>query len=99
MVDTGACPTPPCSPSPLPLRSNRRTLDRHHRPRDQLNKALAEPSLYDDVLSYLNRNGFGVPVAVLDREFSVPYEPSKAVEKDMGGSVVQMPFSKPQVRA
>ncbi|WP_042877552.1 tryptophan 2,3-dioxygenase [Cupriavidus necator] len=48
---------------------------------DQLNKALAEPSLYDDVLAYLNRNGFAMPVAVLDRDFSVPYQPTKAVEK------------------
>lgn len=33
------------------------------------------------MLSYLDRNGFGVPAAVLDRDFSVPYEPGKAVEK------------------
>ncbi len=48
---------------------------------DQLNKALAEPSLYDDVLACLHRNGFPVPAAVLDRDFSVPYVPSKAVEQ------------------
>jgi tryptophan 2,3-dioxygenase len=47
----------------------------------QLNQALAEPSLYDDVLAYLNRNGFAVPAAVLERDFTVPYQPSKAVEK------------------
>ena len=46
----------------------------------QLNQALSDPSLYDDVLGYLNRNGFAVPAAVLVRDFSVPYEPTKAVE-------------------
>ncbi|SDD91848.1 tryptophan 2,3-dioxygenase [Cupriavidus sp. YR651] len=47
----------------------------------QLNQALAEPSLYDDVLAYLDRNGFAVPAAMLDRDFGVPYAPSKAIEK------------------
>ncbi|MEM5386771.1 tryptophan 2,3-dioxygenase family protein [Paraburkholderia phymatum] len=46
----------------------------------QLNQALAEPSLYDDVLAYLNRNGFAVPKDVLERDFTAPYQPSKAVE-------------------
>ncbi|SIT44119.1 Tryptophan 2,3-dioxygenase (Vermilion) [Paraburkholderia piptadeniae] len=47
----------------------------------QLNKALYEPSVYDDVLAYLNRNGFPVSAAVLERDFSVPYQSDKSVEK------------------
>ncbi|EUC11550.1 UNVERIFIED_ORG: tryptophan 2,3-dioxygenase [Burkholderia sp. CF145] len=47
----------------------------------QLSQALAEPSLYDDVLAYLNRSGFAVPGDVLERDFAVPYQPGKAVEK------------------
>ncbi|MGF6742829.1 tryptophan 2,3-dioxygenase [Paraburkholderia atlantica] len=47
----------------------------------QLSQALAEPSIYDDVLAYLNRLGFAVPGDVLERDFAVPYRPSKAVEE------------------
>ncbi|GAB7550366.1 tryptophan 2,3-dioxygenase [Cupriavidus sp. 8B] len=47
---------------------------------EQLSRALAEPSLYDDVLAHLSRKGFAVPAVVLDRDFSVPYTPDKAVE-------------------
>jgi tryptophan 2,3-dioxygenase len=47
----------------------------------QLNQALAEPSLYDDVLAYLNRNGFALPATVFERDFTVPYQPSNAVER------------------
>lgn len=47
----------------------------------QLGQALAEPSLYDDVLAYLNRRGFAVPGDVFERDFAVPYQPSKAVEE------------------
>jgi len=57
----------------------------HFRPQPQrwaqLSQALAEPSLYDDVLAYLNRNGFAVPGEVLERDFAVPYQPGKVVEK------------------
>ncbi|WP_011295760.1 tryptophan 2,3-dioxygenase [Cupriavidus necator] len=48
---------------------------------DQLRQALTEPSLYDDVLAYLHRNGFALPETALDRDFSVPYAPNQAVEK------------------
>lgn len=47
----------------------------------QLRQALAEPSLYDDVLAYLNRLGFAVPGDALERDFAGPYLPSKAVEE------------------
>ncbi|MGN5479244.1 hypothetical protein ACTMU2_26795 [Cupriavidus basilensis] len=33
------------------------------------------------MLACLHRNGFPVPAAVLDRDFSLPYVPSKAVEQ------------------
>jgi tryptophan 2,3-dioxygenase len=47
----------------------------------QLDKALAEPSLYDDVLAYLARIGMAVPRAVLERDLRAPYRPDKAVEQ------------------
>jgi len=47
----------------------------------QLNKVLAEPSLYDDVLAYLSRIGWDVPKGVLDRDPSAPYVSSKEVEQ------------------
>lgn len=47
----------------------------------QLNTALAEPSLYDDVLAYLSRNGMDVPRAVLERDKTVCHAPDKTVEQ------------------
>lgn len=47
----------------------------------QLKKALAEPSLYDDVLAHLRRKGMNVPKAMLERDLSKPYVPSKEVEQ------------------
>ena len=42
--------------------------------------AIAAPSLYDDALAQLAVNGLSIPVAVLARDVSQPYEPSEAVE-------------------
>jgi tryptophan 2,3-dioxygenase len=47
----------------------------------QLNTALAEPSLYDDVLAYFSRIGMDIPKAVFERDLSAPYSPSKEVEQ------------------
>ncbi|OUL99834.1 tryptophan 2,3-dioxygenase [Variovorax sp. JS1663] len=47
----------------------------------QLDKALSEPSLYDDVLAYLARIGLDVPPSVLARDLRAPYSPSQAVEQ------------------
>jgi tryptophan 2,3-dioxygenase len=44
-----------------------------------LSRALAAPSLYDEVLRLLSQRGYGVPPASLARDFSQPYEPSKQV--------------------
>ncbi|QKW07457.1 tryptophan 2,3-dioxygenase [Streptomyces sp. NA04227] len=46
----------------------------------ELEKALAEPSLYDEVLSYLARHGHAIPAAVLNRDLTQKYEPSPEVE-------------------
>jgi tryptophan 2,3-dioxygenase len=46
----------------------------------ELEKALHEPSLYDEVLRLLARRGHAVPGAVLDRDLSQRYEPSAEVE-------------------
>jgi tryptophan 2,3-dioxygenase len=46
----------------------------------ELEKALHEPSLYDEVLRLLARRGHAIPSAVLDRDVSRRYEPSEEVE-------------------
>ncbi|AWI28300.1 tryptophan 2,3-dioxygenase [Streptomyces tirandamycinicus] len=47
----------------------------------ELEKALHEPSLYDEVLRLLARRGLPVPPSVLDRDLSQRYEPSPEVER------------------
>jgi tryptophan 2,3-dioxygenase len=42
-------------------------------------RALAAPSLYDEVLRLLSRRGYGIPEEYLSRDFSAPYRASKAV--------------------
>jgi len=46
----------------------------------ELEKALHEPSLYDEVLRFLARRGHAVPEDVLRRDVSLRYEPSAEVE-------------------
>ena len=48
---------------------------------DELEKALAEPSLYDEVLRLLHRRGLPVPEAVLERDPTQRYEPDPGVER------------------
>jgi tryptophan 2,3-dioxygenase len=47
----------------------------------ELEKALHEPSLYDEVLRLLARRGYAIPAAVLERDVSLRYEPSPEVEQ------------------
>ncbi|MEU8567049.1 tryptophan 2,3-dioxygenase family protein [Streptomyces pathocidini] len=47
----------------------------------ELEKALGEPSLYDEVLRLLARRGHAVPEAVLNRDPSLRHEPDPAVER------------------
>ncbi|MFJ5260877.1 tryptophan 2,3-dioxygenase family protein [Streptomyces sp. NPDC088387] len=47
----------------------------------ELEKALHEPSLYDEVLRLLARRGHPVPESVLTRDVSQRYEPSDEVER------------------
>ncbi|MGW3120799.1 tryptophan 2,3-dioxygenase family protein [Streptomyces sp. NPDC001107] len=46
----------------------------------ELEKALAEPSLYDEVLRLMARRGCAIPGSVLHRDVTRRYEPSEAVE-------------------
>ncbi|MFD8718081.1 tryptophan 2,3-dioxygenase family protein [Streptomyces sp. NPDC059629] len=46
----------------------------------ELEKALYEPSLYDEVVRVLARRGYAIPDAVLQRDTSLRYEPFDAVE-------------------
>ncbi|MHA5054694.1 tryptophan 2,3-dioxygenase family protein [Streptomyces sp. SD15] len=47
----------------------------------ELEKALHEPSLYDEVLRLLARRGHAIPASVLERDVSVRYAPSPEVEE------------------
>ncbi|KIF69124.1 tryptophan 2,3-dioxygenase [Streptomyces sp. AcH 505] len=51
----------------------------------ELEKALHEPSVYDEVLGLLARRGLPVPAAVLDRDLSLKYVPSPEVEAIWAG--------------
>jgi tryptophan 2,3-dioxygenase len=44
-----------------------------------LRRALAAPSLYDEVLRLLSQRGYEVPASALARDFAQPYVPSKQV--------------------
>src|SRR5687768_1748458 len=44
-----------------------------------LKRALEAPSLYDEVLRFLSRRGYGIPEDYLARDFSQPYRASKKV--------------------
>jgi len=46
---------------------------------DALMRALSSPSLYDEVLRLLSQRGYGIPAAVLNRDFTQPYAASKQV--------------------
>ncbi|MFJ3308526.1 tryptophan 2,3-dioxygenase family protein [Streptomyces sp. NPDC086549] len=46
----------------------------------ELEKALHEPSLYDEVVRLLARRGHPIPTSVLRRDASLRHEPSEAVE-------------------
>ncbi|MFF9915123.1 tryptophan 2,3-dioxygenase family protein [Streptomyces sp. NPDC013457] len=51
----------------------------------ELEKALHEPSLYDEVLRLLARRGLPVPQAVLARDLAKKYEPSPEIEEIWAG--------------
>ena len=46
---------------------------------ESLQRMLQSPSLYDETLRLLSRRGIDIPAAAIDRDFSQPYQPSKAV--------------------
>lgn len=46
----------------------------------RLRAGLCAPSLYDELLRLLARRGFAIPASHLDRDWSLPYEASEAVE-------------------
>lgn len=65
----------------------------------ELEKALQEPSLYDEVLGLLARRGLPVPASALNRDLTQKYEPSEAVEgiwtgvyaePDQNGEVIRL---------
>jgi tryptophan 2,3-dioxygenase len=52
-----------------------------HDPRSQLEleTLLHEPSLYDEFLAFLSRQGYTVPAELLDRDWSLPHKPNPAL--------------------
>lgn len=48
--------------------------------RDRIESRMSRPSLYDDFLTYLARHGYVLPRAVVERDVSLPYEPSPDVQ-------------------
>ncbi|TGZ16637.1 tryptophan 2,3-dioxygenase [Streptomyces sp. S816] len=52
-----------------------------YRAHAELEKALHEPSLYDEVLRLLARRGHAIPAEVLDRDVAQRHEPVPAVEQ------------------
>lgn len=48
---------------------------------DGLEKALTEPSLYDESLMLLARRGVALPASVVNRDWRLPYQASEAVEQ------------------
>ncbi|GGO84999.1 tryptophan 2,3-dioxygenase family protein [Wenjunlia tyrosinilytica] len=48
---------------------------------EELEKALYEPSLYDEVLQLLRRRGYDVPDEVLDRDLGKRYAPDERIER------------------
>lgn len=48
---------------------------------EELEKALHEPSLYDEVLGLLHRRGYPIPESVLKRDVTRRYEPDQQVER------------------
>jgi tryptophan 2,3-dioxygenase len=45
-----------------------------------MEKAMNSPSLYDDAIAYMHRNGHPVDAKALDRDWSATYEPNPSVE-------------------
>lgn len=62
---------------PALLRPHKHVAGDHYQ---RLQDAFAEPTLYDDVLAYLARQGFAVPHEVLTRDTATTYEANDAVE-------------------
>ena len=54
-----------------------------HKPEvyEELVSLLNSPSLYDEFLRYLNRNGFDLPAEVVERDWAEPYAPHEEVEQ------------------
>jgi tryptophan 2,3-dioxygenase len=48
-------------------------FDHHPAAQQMLRELLAEPSLYDEFLAYLHRQGHTIPAGLLDRDWSEPY--------------------------
>ena len=59
--------------------------DKGSPPHRALAEALAEPSLWDEANAALARAGFPLPESILDRDWSLPYQPNEEVEEAWAG--------------
>ena len=56
-----------------------RVFESHPPIASEVNKALVEPSIYDEALALLSRRGFPVPYEKIERDFTEPYTPDSRV--------------------
>jgi tryptophan 2,3-dioxygenase len=56
-----------------------RVFESHPSIAGEVNKALVEPSIYDEALALLSRRGFPVPYEKIERDFTEPYTPDSRV--------------------
>nr|WP_306239066.1 tryptophan 2,3-dioxygenase [Ornithinimicrobium cryptoxanthini] len=52
--------------------------------RAELSTLLHEPSLYDEVLAWLSRQGYPVPAELLDRDWSLPHQENEGLVELLG---------------
>jgi len=62
----------------------------------ELNDALAAPSIYEEALIYLNRHGYLLPETVTERDFAQPYAPNEAVQEMWVQIYTELPTHAPE---
>ena len=53
--------------------------------RERLERRLREPTVWDAFVRYLHRNGFDIPASVIERDVTLPLEPSAEVQATLVG--------------
>lgn len=53
--------------------------------RERLERRLREPTVWDSFVRYLDRSGFDIPASVIERDVTLPHEPSAEVQATLVG--------------